>query len=338
MTEQIISKEEKKSPSSPKDVFLHILMIGTLYVSTFMFSSLWFDYVNFLFPDKLNYFYRNILDGILAGTSTLIVVFPVFLLTAWLLEKEIKTEPEKRELRIRKWLVYLTLFVAAIAIIIELARLVYEFQSGTLTMNFFLKVFIVFIVAAVTFGYYLWDAKREVGSVSALPKIFAFGTGAIVLGSFMLSFFLVGSPATQRAMRFDEQRVSDLQNIQYQVINFWQTKEILPAKLSDMSDNISGFVPPTDPDTRASYEYTVKNPLAFELCATFGAKSIENSAPDRAYAVPEMVTPEGKMAPVENWSHEAGRVCFERTIDPAIYKINKPMPVIIQNPTVLPVK
>jgi hypothetical protein len=341
MPNETPTHEENKPKSSPKDVFLHILMIGTLYVSTFMFSSLWFDYVNFWFPDKLNYYYRAILDGILMGTSTLIVVFPVYLLCAWLLEKEIKDLPEKRELRVRKWLVYLTLFAAAIAIIVEVVRLVYNFLSGELTMNFFLKVFIVVVVAVVTFGYYLWDAKRTVGSVSNLPKYLAYGTGAVVLGSIILSFFLVGSPAHQRAVRFDDQRVSDLQNVQYQIINHWQQKEILPADLSDLADSVSGFVPPTDPDTRAQYEYAVKSPLAFELCATFGAKSVDSGAPDRMYAVP--MEKGGINAPAESWSHEAGRACFERTIDPAIYTINKPMPVIIQDqskavPVVTPVQ
>lgn len=320
---------ENKIKSSPKDVFLHILMIGTLYVSTFMFSSLWFDYVNFWFPDKLNYYYRAILEGILVGTSTLIVVFPVYLLCAWLLEKEIKGIPEKRELRVRKWLVYLTLFAAAIAIIVEIVRLVYNFLSGELTMNFFLKVLIVVIVAVITFGYYLWDAKRTVGSVSNLPKYLAYGTGIIVLGSIVLSFFLVGSPAHQRAVRFDDQRVSDLQNMQYQIINHWQQKEVLPSKLSDLADSVSGFVPPADPDTRAPYEYAVKSPFSFELCATFGSKSVATGAPDRMYAVP--MEKGGINAPAESWSHEAGRACFERTIDPEIYKINKPLPVIIQD-------
>ncbi|MCK9351735.1 MAG: DUF5671 domain-containing protein [Candidatus Pacebacteria bacterium] len=329
--------EEGRLKSSPKDVFLHLLMIGTLYVSTFMFSSLWFDYVNLWFPDKLNYYYRSILDGILVGTSTLIVVFPVYLLTSWLLEKEIKAVPEKRELRVRKWLVYLTLFVAAIAIIVEIILLVYNFLSGELTMNFFLKIAVVFAVAAVTFGYYLWDARRTVGTESNIPKYLAYGTGLVVLGSVILSFFLVGSPAHQRSVRFDDQRVSDLQNIQYQIISYWQQKDVLPAKLSDMTDNVSGFIPPTDPDTRAEYEYTVKSPLVFELCATFGAKSVDTGAPDRAYpvSVPEMVK-SGKPAAVENWSHSPGRTCFERTIDPEIYKTNEPLPVIIQNKEAIP--
>ncbi|TRZ51601.1 hypothetical protein D4R99_04205 [bacterium] len=340
MSETTVPKNEEITiRSSPKDVFLHILMIGTLYVSVFMFSSLWFDYINLLIPDKLNYYYRAIMEGVLTGTATLIVVFPVYLLTSWLLEKDITSVPEKRELLVRKWLVYLTLFASAVAIIVEIVRLVYNFLSGELTMNFFLKVLVVLIVASFAFGYYLWDAKRKVGSISKLPRMLAVASGVIVFGSIALSFVLVGSPAHQRAVRFDDQRIGDLQNIHWQIITYWQQKEVLPPKLADLTDSVSGFIPPTDPDTFGPYEYAIKGPLSFELCATFGAKSIEERVTNREYVNtdPSMLA---KTSSAENWSHEAGHTCFPITIDPEIYKTNKPLPVIIQDqkvPVAVPV-
>jgi hypothetical protein len=325
------NENDIKPKASPKDVFMHLLMIAMLYVGTFMFCLLWFNYINFIFPDTLNYYYQGIADEILQATSTLIVVFPVFILLSWLLGKEMVALPEKRELSVRKWLVYLTLFFAAIAIIVEVVRLVYNFLSGDLTMPFFLKIFVVLVVAFVVFGYYLWDVRRKAGDASQLPKRLAWGVSAVILGSIAYGFILIGSPAHQRDLRFDDRRISDLQNIQSQTITYWQQKETLPSKLSDLTDNVSGFTPPTDPDTHASYEYSVKGPLAFELCATFGTKSISNGAPGQTPAFGD------------NWTHDPGRVCFERTIDPALYKINKPMPVIIQNqpatvPAAVPVK
>ncbi len=305
---------------------MHLLMIGTLYVGVFAFCSMWYDYINLLFPDKLNFYYRAILEGVLVATSTLIVVFPVYIFTSYLLEKEIANDPGRRESWIRKWLVYLTLFVASIAIIIEVVRLIYNFQTGELTMNFFLKIFVTLVVAVCAFWYHLWDVKRVSGSVSTLPKLFAIISSVVVLGSVILSYFLFGSPAHQRLVRFDEQRVSDLQNIQSQVLSYWQQKEALPPALSDLTDSMSGFVPPIDPDTGSLYEYVVKGPLSFELCAVFGVKSISDTVP-QYYAMPSAG---GKVPVQENWSHEAGRKCFERTIDPAIYKINKPLPVVIQ--------
>lgn len=329
MPEEATIKPEKQK-SSPKDVFMHLLMIAMLYVGTFSFISLWFDYINFLFPDALNYYYQGILDGVLWATATLIVVFPVYILLSWLLGKEMVAEPEKRELRVRKWLVYLTLFIAAIAIIVDVVRLVYNFLSGELTLPFFLKIFVVLLVAALVFGYYLWDVRRKSDVPTTLPKTLAWVVSVIVFGSVVGGFFLVGSPAHQRDVRFDTERVSDLQNIQSQTLQYWQQKNALPTKLSDLSDSISGFVPPKDPDG-ATYEYTVKDPLTFELCATFKTESTAQLGPDASgrYSKPSSIGFSGEPYS-QNWNHSAGHTCFSRPIDPELYKINKPVPVMIQ--------
>lgn len=314
----------EKTKSSPKDVFMHLLMIAMLYVGTFSFISLWFDYINFLFPDALNYYYQGILDGILWATATLIVVFPVFILLSWLLGKEMVLEPEKRELRVRKWLVYLTLFLAAIAIIVDVVQLIYNFLRGELTTPFFLKIFVVLVVAVTVFGYYLWDVRRKAGVATQIPKMLSWGVSVVVLGTIIGGFFIVGSPAHQRDVRLDNQRVSDLQMIQNEAVNYWQQKNVLPVKLSDLQNSISGFVPPVDPDGIA-YEYSVKDPLTFELCATFKTASVGADTAGR-YSKPMPVGFVGDPY-TQNWSHLAGRTCFSRPIDPELYKINKPIPM-----------
>jgi hypothetical protein len=325
-------KEEGKSKSSPKDVFMHLLMIAMLYASTISFISLWFDYINNLFPDKLNYYYQAVLEGVLVATATLFVAFPVFLLASWMISRDEKKDPVKHEMRIRQWLIYLALFVSAIAIIIDVVLLVYNFLSGELTLPFALKILVVLFVAGFAFGYYLWDVKRTADVPTKVPKILSWATSAVVLGSIIFGFFLFGTPAHQRSVRFDARRVNDLQMIQSEVVSYWQQKETLPAKASDLSNNISGFIAPLDPDTGASYEYTVKSPLSFELCATFEAKSIGNNTSPDGRAISKPISggyPLGD-AYNQNWDHETGRTCYERTIDPAIYKTNKPLPVIIQ--------
>ncbi len=328
MSEETATKPEKQK-SSPKDVFMHLLMIGMLYVATFSFISLWFDYINFLFPDALNYYYQGILDGVLWATATLVVVFPVYILLSWLLGKEMVLEPSMRELRVRKWLMYLTLFLAAIAIIVDVVRLVYNFLSGELTAPFFLKIFVVLLVAVAVFGYYLWDVRRKASIPTQISKMLAWIVSVIVLGSIVGGFFLVGSPAHQRDVRFDNNRVSDLQNIQGQALNYWQQKNALPVRLSDLENSISGFVPPVDPKTRAEYEYVVKGPLAFDLCATFKTASVGADTMTGRYSKPMSVGFSNDPYS-QNWSHQSGRTCFSRTIDPELYKINKPIPVIAQ--------
>ena len=152
MDTSIASQMPVKSKASPKDVFMHLLSIVTLYVSVVSFIALLFQYVNVLFPDQLNFYYTSALNTIRQSTASLVVVFPVYILVSWLLGRDFAREPGKREIKIRKWLLYLTLFIATITIIVDLVTLVYNFLSGELTVRFLLKVMAVLIVAAAVFG------------------------------------------------------------------------------------------------------------------------------------------------------------------------------------------
>jgi hypothetical protein len=83
----------------------------------------------------------------------------------------------------------------------------------------------------------------------------------------------MGSPKEQRAWRLDDKRVGDLQNLQSQIINYWQQKEKLPTSLSELSNPIMGYSLPVDPEFEKGnkYEYILVDKMNFELCATFTA-------------------------------------------------------------------
>ncbi len=151
-----------ETKTSPKDVFLHLLAIITLYVSAASFLTLIYQYANVLFPDiaSPDYSYSGNYSAIRWAIASLIVVFPVFLFTSKHLNKSYEKSPSKRGLRIRKWLVYFTLFAAALIIIGDLVTLINTFLSGELTARFIIKVLAVFFVAGNTFFYYLWDLRK----------------------------------------------------------------------------------------------------------------------------------------------------------------------------------
>ncbi len=146
---------------TPKDFFLHLLSMLTLYASAISFTVIIFQLVNLWIPDVLERYYseesaRGLIRG---GLSFLIIVFPVYLFTAWALAKSYKKDKERRKLWIRRWLVYFTLFVAAVIIIGSLVVLVNTFLNGEVTLRFILKLLTVLFVAGSIFGYYLWDEK-----------------------------------------------------------------------------------------------------------------------------------------------------------------------------------
>ena len=298
--------------STPKDVFLHLLSIIALYISASSLITLFFQYINILFPDKLQpLYYSGVADFIRYAMASLIIVFPVFIFVSWILNKDYKAEPEKRGLKIRKWLVHFTLFVAAAIIIGDLVALVYNFLGGDLTARFILKVFSFLSVAGAVFLFYLMDLRDKLSS-SAL-KILAWAVPVVILVSIAAGFFTAGSPFKARLYRFDERRVSDLQMIQNEIINYWIQKEGLPENFDDLKNSITGFTAPTDPETNNAYGYTIKGKLAFELCADFNLDSNE------VLRVPGEAIPY-KGAYGQNWDYKKGKTCFARAIDPELYK------------------
>ncbi len=309
--------ENKATKTTPRDVFMHIFLVGLLYFAAFQFLQLVFGLIDAKFPDALDQNqYHDPGSSLRWAIATLIVLFPTFLWVSKFLRRDITKNPEKRELRTRKWLLYLTLFLTAILIIGDLVTLVLKFLNGEITTHFVLKVIAILIVAAGIFRYYLSEL-RDGGKQTYVPW-FAWGSTIVVLAAIVGGFFIAGSPFTQRLVRFDAQRVSDLQSIQYQIVNYWQKKNKLPAVLTDLNDPISNVQVPVDPETHVAYRYRVTGNLEFELCADFNLHSQVQDK--RGYSAGYATEPYGP-TPLgsETWDHVAGEQCFLRTIDPELY-------------------
>lgn len=320
--------------SSPREVFLHLLAIVTLYMSAFNFGRLIFGYVDRAFPDLLEGQHYSGLaqnESMRWSLAMLIIGFPVYFFTTRFLQRLYVSNPWEQTRRIRKWLVYLTLFLSAVAIIADLVTVLYKFLGGELSVRFVIKVFTVLVIAAAIFGYYFWELRhfRESGEAgtSAVPKkidirYFVGLIVAMILANVITGFFMIGSPQKERLARFDAQRANDLQMMQNEVLNFWQKKSRLPATLDELKNDITGFVPPHDPQTGAAYEYNTVGPLKFELCATFvTASSDVIKGMTRAVPYPVLYNYEG----LGNWEHTIGRVCFTRTIDPERFRPEPPI-------------
>ena len=138
----------------------------------------------------------------------------------------------------------LTLFIASLVIIGDLVTIINNLLSGGTTVQFILKAFSVLFVSAIIFAYYLDDVRRE--TPTKLGELFAWTSGVIVLGVIVAAFFIIGTPNSARLIQYDQQKVSDLNNAQMQIVNYWQRKSALPSSLSDLNDKISGFSVPTD--------------------------------------------------------------------------------------------
>lgn len=154
-----------KSESTPRDVFMHLLASIALYSSAGSFVALLFQYIGILIPDPLQtdsyYTVQSAYATIRWSISTLVIIFPTYILTNWALGKEYARHPQKRNLKIRKWLIYFTLFVAALVVMGDLVTLIFNLLGGEFTTRFVLKVLTIFFVAGSIFYYYFAEVRRH---------------------------------------------------------------------------------------------------------------------------------------------------------------------------------
>ncbi len=313
------------SKTTAKDFFLYLGALIGLYVSSVSFLMLTFAIVEKLFPIVGNY-YSDPSGTIRWGLAVMIIFFPAFIYLSYIVNKDLKANPEKKEIWIRRWTIFFTLFISGLTIAIDLATLIYRFLGAEdLTTRFFLKVALVLAVAIIVFRYYLYELRRDAKMYSQNAKIFIYIISAAVLATIIYGIILIGSPFQANARNLDQQRVNDLSSIQSQIVyTQWTNKGTVPMTLAELNDQISGYTVPTDPETGLPYEYTMLSKNSFELCATFSASSTEDYGVTRA--VMPVAAPYPSKGIVDNWSHGVGRVCFDRTIDPAIYQV-QPTPV-----------
>jgi hypothetical protein len=299
--------------NTPRDLFLHLLAMVTLYWSAISFTTLVWQFIDKWFSDLSNIYYSDFYTGTIRfSVSSLIIVFPIFIVISWYLNKLYKKEVAVRDSKTRKWLIYLTIFITALFIIGDLIIVINNFLGGSTTISFVLKALSILVVAGVIFGYYLDDVRREVPTKSA--KYFAWFSGILVLAVIVCSFVIVGSPSAARLTQYDQQKITDLKDVQWQIVNYYQKKAALPNSLADLRDSISGYSEPTDPQTKSNYEYSIKDAtnLSFELCATFNMDSTQE--PPLGYqAYPVDIN--------QKWDHSTGRVCFDRIIDKQLYPL-----------------
>ena len=315
-----------QSKVTPKDFFLYLGMMVALYVSVGSLLKLLFDIINTVYPDALSgsYYYDPYSTAMRLAIASLIIVFPIYLWISYYLSKQVRRDESKKNLWIRKWLIYLTLFIAGVVIVGDLIVLINIFLNGEITTRFVLKVLAVLLVAGSVFGGYGYIVKVDRPKAKVVNTLLI-STLIIVLLSIIGGFMVIGSPVTARKIKFDSERVSNLQNLQWRIVEYWQAKGNLPAELSLIEDSISGFRLPLDPVTDLTYQYQITGPLSFELCADFALAN--NSKSDSIYSEARPIYIMDKSNPFidggENWQHESGQSCFTRTIDPDFYSLDR---------------
>ena len=288
---------------SARDAFLYLLMFATLYLSAWHVGSLLFDLINLAFPDPADAeFARTMRSSSMRWSiAGLVIAFPVFVLVARILGRELAQSPVRRLSAVRRWLTYLTLFLAATVLIGDMIVLVYNLLGGGLSARFLLKVLVVAVIAGSVFGWYLQDLRREERHPQGggIPGKVVLGAAAVViLATLIASVAVIRSPAAEREARLDTRREQDLARIARLVEAHYHRTGELPATLNQLAT--PGTELPRDPVLGDSYEYEVTGEQFYRVCARFGTDTARDQR-----------QPFGGDA----WLHGAGAHCFDRRVE-----------------------
>src|SRR5690606_14140915 len=134
---------------------------------------------------------------------------------------------------------FLTLFIAGATMVIDLIVLLTTYLQGEeVTVGFLLKVLTVFLVAGAGFMHFMSDLWGYWDQNPLRARLVNYAVGVLVIAAIVAGFFILGTPAELRAQKQDAIRIQDLQNLQWQIVNYWQQKETLPATLDELRDPI----------------------------------------------------------------------------------------------------
>lgn len=147
---------------SARDAFLYLVLFSALYLVAYHLGSLCFEFIERAFPDPVARSARAMShDQIRFSASALIVGFPLLAFMSFYVNRDVERNPVKRLSAVRRWLTYLTLFLATMCLAGDLIALIYNVLGGELTARFLLKVGTVGVISGSIFGYYLSDLRRE---------------------------------------------------------------------------------------------------------------------------------------------------------------------------------
>lgn len=290
-----------------REAFLHLVMFAALYTAVIAAISLAFGLIDAAWPDAaaplMAAEYRRV--QIRWAIAALVVSFPSLILLGRQLMGEVRRTPDRGRSPIRRWLTYLTLFVAAVAVGIDVMTLVYRLLAGDVTWRFAAKVATVLVLAGGPFVYYFVSLRQtpdELGR-SPLHRRFAWAASAVALLLAVGGLVAAGTPSAVRAEQIDARRVEDLKTIHDAVMRLsfgdgWRDPAVplsltrpLPATLDEVAREAVGVRPRlADPQTGTRYTYDITGETTFRLCATFGSQRDDRTNPE--------------------WNHPAGAHCY----------------------------
>src|SRR3989339_240446 len=281
--------------NAAKFAFFYMLSLVSLIFTALSTGIIIFQFINKNITDVLSTTTTGFDSSALKfAISAVIIAAPIYFVLMSLINKNLFEGNLDKESGIRKWLTYFIIFISSVVMIGWLIGTVNFFLDGELTIKFILKSITAILISAIIFSFYLYDIKR--GEVQKKKD-------KIVIVYFVLSLFIVDSPAETRKKKIDSMILSHFSEIDGAINSYFRDYDRLPESLDTLkgeynyirNENLS------DPETKEQFGYNAIGEF-YELCANFRKSNLDNTDSDQ-YSWYN-----------QNWPHDAGWQCIKQKI------------------------
>jgi hypothetical protein len=139
--------------------------------------------------------------------------------------------------------------------------------------------------------------SAQTGQRASPGRWLAIVASVVVIATVVCALVAIGPPAQQRRMALDARRAHELSTLSNLIDMDADRAGKLPAALADL-EGAGQWLSIKDPDNGAPYEYAITGDTTYRLCAVF-ATATQSADAGGGWGDGE-------------WSHPAGRHCFDR--------------------------
>ncbi len=318
-----------------KNIFLYLTAFITLGYDVWHFLSVIFSAIDKKIPDILdstyNYYSSYANDSFRFSVASLIVMFPLYVLVSWYINRQIEKNKMDAESKIRHAMIWATMLITVLSIAGSLVSIIYNYLGGELSNRFVYKALSVTLVSIVIGVYYYYTLNRDYKIKTNTPVVVGTLALVAVLLICIYCISIVDSPAMARNKKLDENSLSNLHEIEYAISIYQTEKGSLPDDIKYITASFSQSFNPDviyfpeaiadsytlDPNTNKVYKYKViKNGVAikngtatstYELCPMFVSEMAQKNDPYSNKTYNYNMNP--------HTSHKIGEMCYKVTLE-----------------------
>jgi hypothetical protein len=320
--------------NTPREFVTYIGYIVSYLAVIISGMSFAFALLNVIFPEVGTYTKLDYSDvfGTLGIFTTAVIVFLIMVYVVVKLVKQGGTHPDNK---LRTWILYIGQFIGYVILAVTLAVAIKYFFSGEFTTRFALKSLVVLLIGIDAVLFFRHEISRTDTTPAWISMVMSIAAGVIVIVSIIGTFIYLGTPNIARSIKHDEQRVGDLQSLNGNIINWYQSHGSLPADLATLKkqDYYQELRDQQYMQGRVyTYQVTDTKKLSYNICGEFNLGSDnkfvvrkdratynQQSAYESRFVT--LASIEGESGPVSEtsldnpWHHDAGKYCYPKTID-----------------------